>query len=228
MAELDDITRLGALDEAIRAEERAVERANQRLADEEAAVKRAEGVVSDLESQQRASRAAERALEAKLSQYGKQLQAALRSLETGIGNPEVAESQRQKTLALIDDAETEVLENIEHQEHLAAQHQVASTEAEEARAQRDAMSEKVGAELTERNGRLDQLRSERVPAVEALTGDLLGRYDALRAKKGSAVTTVDDQRCCTKCRMLAAAQQLSDIRKGRLETCRGCGRWITV
>lgn len=228
MAELDDITRLGALDEAIRAEERAVERAEQRLADEHAAVKQAEEAVAALESQQRAARAEERAIEARLAQYGKQLQAALRSLETGVGNPEVSERQRVNTLELIDTAETEILEGIEHQEHLAAQHQAASTAVEEARAQRDAIEEKVQAELIERKGRLEGLRAERGPAAEALTPELLRRYEALRKKKGSAVTTVDNQGCCTKCRMLTASQQLADVRAGRLETCRGCARWITV
>lgn len=227
MAELDDITKLGALDEAIRAEERASARAKQRLADEEAALAKGAGLVADLANQQRTTRDEERGLESRLDRYGRQLAAALRSLETGVGNPEVSERQRVSTLELIDEVETGILECIEKQEHLAELHASAVEEHAGLTTQRDAVASEVTTELAERAGRLGTLREDRVPALAALEVDTRRRYDALMAKKGAAVTTVDSQNCCTKCRMLAPTQQLSEVRRGRLEQCRGCGRWLT-
>jgi predicted nucleic acid-binding Zn-ribbon protein len=227
VAELDDITKLGALDEAIRAEERASERATQRLADENAGVAQAAAHTDDLAGKQRAARDEERSLESRLDRYTRQLAAALRSLETGVGNPEVSERQRVSTLELIDEVETGILECIENQEHLTELH-AAAVEEHAALAQHcDAAAKEVMTELAERAGRLAALREDRVPALAALAPDLRRRYDALRAKKGAAVTTVDSQNCCTKCRMLAPTQQLSEVRRGRLEQCRGCGRWLT-
>ena len=83
-------------------------------------------------------------------------------------------------------------------------------------------------EIAERSTRVHGLRAQRQPLVEGLYKDIRERYDILLQRKGSAVAALDGDRCCTRCRIRAAAQQLTEIERGRLQTCRGCGRWLTA
>ena len=191
MSDLDDLTQIGAADDAIRAEQRAVARARQRLADADAAVAAIEAHLAAILTEQQELRAREAELENRLARYGKQLDAALKSLETGLGDPEVSERQRVACVGLIDEVETGILECIEEQEQAQERHRATSKELDQTSESTEATRQDVEREIAERSTRVHGLRAERQPLVDGLYKDIRERYDILLQRKGSAVAALD-------------------------------------
>ena len=174
-----------------------------------------------------ATRVEERALQRKVEEYRTRQRGAVNALNNGHGDPVVAQRQLDQCTAIIDEAETKTLEVMEKQDGLntrlkAAEVELASTV--DARKQAEAAAPAA-------IGRLDaqqaDLKRQRDAVSDTLPLELRSRYDVLRAgKKKYGVARVEKDGTCRGCQMAIGLQQVSDIRRGLILPCRGCGRWV--
>lgn len=172
------------------------------------------------------ARSREGALIRKLDMYRSQKAGAVRVLETGAGNPAAAERQIEQCDAIVDESETELLYVMEELDTLRA----ALDDAERSLAQAGVAR---GDADREAPGRIAALEAEQA-AVQArrdalfagLPHDLQQRYPLVRKRRRTAVARVQKDNSCSGCRMQVGLQQVADIKRGLLEACRGCGRWL--
>jgi predicted nucleic acid-binding Zn-ribbon protein len=175
------------------------------------------GRQSSLEQQIEASRARRQALEKRL--YGGQV-AAARELQ--------AMSEEVKHLARhiseLEDRELEVMEALEP----------VDGELQAADVERDALEEettRVGAALKEAEGQIDAeitaQSAARAAAAGKVRGDLLNRYEQLRAKLGGTGAARLVGASCGGCHLALPAMEIDRIRKAPPDTvitCEQCGR----
>jgi len=82
--------------------------------------------------------------------------------------------------------------------------------------------------LTQREAEERSLLPKREALHQELPADLRQRYDMLRAgKKKVAVARLVDG-SCQGCQMTVPVQQVADLKRGLIEPCRGCGRFLLL
>ena len=172
------------------------------------------------------ARAREGALIRKLDAYRSRKAGALRVLETGAGDPSAAERQIEQCDAIVDESETELLYVMEELDTLRA----ALEDAEKALAQAGVARAEVDRESPGRVAALESehasLQARRDALFAGLPHDLQQRYPLVRKRRRTAVAHVQKDNSCAGCRMQVGLQQVADIKRGLLENCRGCGRWL--
>ena len=192
--------------------------ATQTLTERQAALARATDAVAQ-------NSAAEKAAQRLLTQHRGNRSSAVRMLETGQGDPEAAQRQLVGCEALIDDVETDVLELMEARDALlegeaAAQAEMTTSEADVAR-----RAEENPRVIGVLEAELAELAADRDGVHTALSRELSSKYDHWRGRDKWAVAR-EVRGACDTCRMEVHAQHLSDLRRGRIEPCRGCHRWL--
>lgn len=174
-----------------------------------------------------ANRTEERTANRRIEELRSSREAALRVLNTGVGNAEAAQRQLERCDALIDEAETGALELLEQQDTLAA----AAAAAERAEATATAALRDDERTAPEQSGALerehDALTAQRAEAAAALNSELRPRYEGFRERGRYAVSKVSGG-SCVACSMAVQAQMLADLRNDKLVTCHGCHRWLLV
>lgn len=224
----EDLERIVAIDRLDRSSDqarRARAAAHQSQADAVAALAAAGDALAAAEAALEANRGAERALSRRLTDARQAQSRALRVLETGVGDPEAAQRQHDRSGALIDELETDMLEILEQQDTLvgardaASQHQAATrqalAEAEAAVPPAEAAAEAV----------LTADASARAPLWSALPAELQQRYDDQRAKRRWAVARIREK-ACNACNTVVQQQHVADLKRGLIRPCMGCGRFI--
>ncbi|MFT7520584.1 MAG: putative nucleic acid-binding Zn-ribbon protein [Kiritimatiellia bacterium] len=159
--------------------------------------------------------------------YEKRQAAAVRALETGLGDPDAAERQVDQCQNIIADLETKQLELMEDADSTqelieAAERQVASnhdvlTKLEQNKPRLMLAEDVVIREETDK----------RVLLYAQLPRERQDRYDILRKKRGTAVSRVVDG-YCRACRVKVPVMEFSDVRRGLLKSCGGCGRVLAL
>ncbi len=214
-----------AEDRRIKAIDRALANAGARLADARAAVERATADDTAARAALAALVAAERQLQREVEEYRGNRAAAIRMLEGGHGNADAAERQRARSEAMMDDAETRSLVNLEAQDPA----RTAVKRAEDALAAAKAARLVAEAEVPALVATLDAERILRVAARDRalvpLDRETRSRYLAQLERKGSAVAYVKAD-ACSACNIAVFQQHLSDLLRGVIVPCRGCLRWL--
>lgn len=174
------------------------------------------------------ARTREGALIRKLDAYKSRKAGALRVLETGVGDPDAAEKQIEQCDTILDDTETELLYLMEELDRLrlgldASERALTASGVSRADVDRESPARiaALEAEQAALQGRRDGLFAE-------LPHDLKQRYPPVRKRRRTAVARVAADGSCSGCRMQVQLQQIADIKRGLVETCRGCGRWLLV
>ncbi len=181
-----------------------------------------------LQAELLAASAEERALQRQLDDYRAKQQSAMRILETGAGNPDAAERQLAQCSAILDDIETKLLEMFERQDGLRASLNAAETELAKAGAERMRVATETPVTLARLEAEEHATQPKRTSIADELSLEVRQRYDMLRAgKKKVAVARLVDG-SCTGCQMTVPAQHISDLRRGLMEPCRGCGRFLLI
>ncbi len=139
----------------------------------------------------------------------------------------LAQHQLESLIALADDNETLLLEQMERREKLEADRETLKARRYEGNLRLENARSKQGtrrAEISERYGALKPVQAERAAAVPAHTRS---RYNDLRTKGVTPVVDLIDG-VCESCHMEAPPQALVDVSGGadRLHNCRGCGAFL--
>lgn len=172
--------------------------------------------------------AEERALHRQLDDYRAKQQSATRILETGAGSPDAAQRQLVQCSAILDDLETKLLEMFERQDGLRASLAAAETELAKAGSERSRVANETPGVLARLEAEERAALPKRTAVANELSPEVRQRYDMLRAgKKKVAVARLVDG-SCTGCQMTVPAQHISDLRRGLMEPCRGCGRFLLL
>ena len=225
--DLDRLKEADAADRSLAASDRALRDARSRLQQATTAATHADAQRASASTALTALIQRERALQVELDGHRASQRAALRVLETGVGNPDAAERQRVGTLALIDETETRLLEVMEALDAARAHDTAAAagaSQAHQAQAQADAALGVAQAQAAaDRPGWI----AARDAALGAVDRELSARYLLLVQRKGTAVATIH-QLACSACHVAVIQQDVTDLQRGLMAACRGCGRWLVV
>ena len=183
-----------------------------------AALATAEGVLAE-------NREAQLTLQRSLAEHQRNRDSATRLLETGQGNPEAAERQVARCEALIDEVETDILELLEAQDGLADTRAAADAAAQAAVATRDRLATEVPEATAALDAQMRSVSAERDALFSELPGHTQRRYSDFRARGKWAVSRMSGH-ACDACQMELPAQQRGDLRRGLIEPCRRCHRWV--
>jgi predicted nucleic acid-binding Zn-ribbon protein len=164
-------------------------------------------------------------LERDIGRYSGQRKAAERIVESGNESANTALKQIEKCQSLIDTTETKVLMLIEEDEALDSQ--VAATKNQIAETTRVLHQAKIHAKETISVGKkqFTIASSHRNKVRTTLPDYLVTRYDTLFTRRGTAVAYLRDS-ACSSCHSVSSASCLAEIARGRLASCRRCGRWL--
>ena len=211
---------MDALRARARALARAVEeaRARREAAREALAARQAE--LADLQER-------ERALERRIAEYGQRRDRTRMLLDQGkVGDFISAQRQLDQCIAIVDEAETELLELLERID--AASEALARAEAEAQAAER-AVEAAVRAQAEERPAvvaryrELEALRPERWAALDE---EHRVPYQDLRRRGWRPLAWIRDG-ACEECRRVVPPQMAIEVVQGRaVHRCRGCGRFL--
>ncbi|MEO0603374.1 MAG: hypothetical protein AAF211_18185 [Myxococcota bacterium] len=223
--DLARLEQLDTLDRDIAAHHTAIAKLAERLKDARAGAVTAkethEGATTAVDDNDKAQKANTR----RTREYEQRRDSAVRILEMGTGDPDAAERQRTSCLALIDDAETEMLELMEQADAHADALEAATTALAEAEAALTLAEREVPEQTTTLQAEIEDLTGRRTPLLDELPADIRSRYQAWRDRGKWAVARIE-RNACKACRMEIRPQHLTDLRKGRMEPCRGCHRWL--
>jgi predicted nucleic acid-binding Zn-ribbon protein len=224
-ADLEQLARLSDLDMALTRAKTVLKAARASVGSAEDALRASAADRDEVQAEFNAAKQAERDANRRLAQYQNRLGRALKVLETGVGNPEAAERQRVQCLEIIDRIETEILEAMEVQEEIQPRLDAAIASvnaAEQALAKARETSPARIATVTEE---IRELRTAHDAIHITLDREVQGRYDLLRARKPPAVARIHHN-ACKLCMFTVPKQATIEMKRGRLMTCRGCGRWL--
>jgi predicted nucleic acid-binding Zn-ribbon protein len=168
----------------------------------------------------------ERTQQRRLDELGASRKAALRVLETGVGNADAAQRQLERCDQLIDESESAMLEVLEAQD--GAQRALAQATEQLERAQKELAQgqARLPSVITRAEGEVATLRAERETWYQKLPGELRSRYDGFRARGRYAVARIKSGGC-EACGYSVQPQMLLDLQRGRLVVCHGCHRWFS-
>jgi hypothetical protein len=169
----------------------------------------------------------QRELQRTIEQYENRRTSAQRVLETGAGDADAAQRQLDGVAAQLDALETELLERMEQQESDTAARVAARAEQADADAFLEAEEVQNPIGIAGLRAKFDAVLPLRRAALDALDAHIVDRYETLVARKGRAVAEVRAG-SCGACQMVVRQQHIADLRRGLVQTCGGCGRWLLL
>lgn len=195
--------------------------------DTHAALQKVQGAAADARAALDRNRADERAEQRHLEELRASRASALRVLTTGVGNPEAAQRQLERCDALIDQVETRMLEILELQDALVADVHRATESLDRAETAGRTADDTVPRAVAELDAAVADLDGQRPALLDALPRDVRARYESFRGRGRHAVAHVRNG-ACEECRMEVQSQHMADLKRGRMEPCHGCHRWLAL
>jgi predicted nucleic acid-binding Zn-ribbon protein len=223
-ADLEHLSAADTEERKIKAADRAITGAEERLASGRAAVVKAEEELVAARGALEALVAVERTLGREIEDYRHNEAAAIRILESGAGG-DAAERQLSKSRELLDHAETKMLENLEAQDPTKAGLTHAKDRLEAAKKATTALEGTVPAEIARARAERATALAARDAALEPLDRETKSRYLLLVERKGTAVARIRGD-SCSACNIAVFQSHTSDLLRGLIVPCRGCGRWL--
>lgn len=225
--DLERLAAIDALDRSSHASRRRRDAARSALAEAESALAAAVTTHEQATAALEGTKQSERVLQRRLDEGRRHQGNALRLLETGQGDPAGAQRQLEKSTALIDELETEMLEVMEVEDAQQQACDAAKQAITDATSVRDERADALpGIESTSAD-ELARDAAARSPLLDELPSDLRARYESFRAKGRWAVARLE-RGACNACYKVVQQQHITDIRRGLLKPCMGCHRWLVV
>jgi predicted nucleic acid-binding Zn-ribbon protein len=224
----DDLTLLeqvDALDRKLAKLAAEIAAANEQLATLERALVAAQTAQTEAQAEVDRQKAEERATQRRLDELATSRKAALRVLETGVGNAEAAQRQLERCDELIDETESAMLEVLEAQDRAGRALEQAKAAAATALAQATRGRTELPAAVAAAQAEQATLGTEREARHKELHPEIRTRYDGFRARGRYALARIKSGGC-EACGIAVQPQMVADLGRGRLVACHGCHRWL--
>lgn len=180
-----------------------------------------------IEATLKEQRATVSAGQATLATYAQQKKGAERALFSGLGSADAAQRQLDQLSELSDALETDLLEVMETIDELSDALEAAVAEEGELTESHEWATASITPEVAILDEKLRRLLAEKTEAEAPLPDDIRKHYDTLTTKSGSAIAVLGDGGC-GHCHRVVPLSLASDVRRGRLISCDGCGRWLVA
>jgi predicted nucleic acid-binding Zn-ribbon protein len=223
--DLEHLDVVDALDRELRSLRANVTAEHQKVADAAANELATAAIVVAALAALEQNRATEKELNRKVERYQMRRTSALRVLEGGPGEPLSAQKQMEQCEAILDDVETEQLEILEQRDTLTDNRIAADAAVEAAKAHSTTLAVQVPAALAKLEARIREATAERERRFGALPRELSRRYTDLVRTRKTAVAHVW-RGACSSCRRVVQNQHLADLKRGVIQPCGGCHRWL--
>jgi predicted nucleic acid-binding Zn-ribbon protein len=143
------------------------------------------------------------------------------------GDPEAAQRQLEQCDDLLDDRETQVLENLEQRDSFEQERTQVQAQLQERQQLLTDLEVSVPVEDTRLKAIYNKQHSEREQSFKLLPKELQKRYTSVRRRRGSAVAEIL-KGSCSACHFSVAQQHRSDLLRGLIIPCKSCGRWLLI
>jgi predicted nucleic acid-binding Zn-ribbon protein len=169
----------------------------------------------------------EHAHQRKIRVYGDRRASAIRILESGVGDFTAAEKQVVQCDQILDDTETLLLEALEAHDELDADIAEATAGFADTEHGLKRVRDETSVSGVECNREWQEIVSEREVAWAALAREFYNKYNNMLRRKKYAVAPIY-QGACDGCQRVVELQEVADLKKSRVITCRGCRRWLVL
>ena len=222
---IDILAALAVEDDTIRDAERKRASARARVPNAQAKADKAQATLDAADKALADHAQQEHATERKVEEYQTHLSRAIRALETGAGDADAAERQRVNCLAILDDLETQQLEQMDEREVLEANVVGAKERVAEAQQAVGEAAAACAPAVKEQTARLMAAKGQAIHLRAQLHAEELARYDALLKRNRRPVSPLVRD-TCKACNRVQVARAIQELKRGRLVQCAGCGRWL--
>ena len=226
----EDLVRLAEvdrLDRELRRVGRAADAARKEISDHEQGVVEAQAHLATLEAARKASKTSLHQAERRAKRYRDRRASANKVLQSGVGDFSAAERQLTECARILDEVETVILEQMEQLEDLDAQIVAAGQAIVDAEAALADKQRTIPPQLEQLGSERGDLQGARDAVFDELDREFQTRYDRLVARKKFAVGHIIKD-ACSACQRVLPPQQKTDLKRGRIEACRGCHRWLVL
>ena len=225
--DLERLGRVHELDRQLRKLDEGARKQRAILIDSKAAMQRLAEQFDDLNRQVSASKTTEHEAQRKAKRYQDRRSSAQRMLDQGMGDPDAAQRQVEQCNEILDELDTDLLEQMECQDALDAQHASNAAARQATQDVQEAAAVSVPKILADLSTKRAKVQSERDGTYAPLENDLKYKYEQLVVKKRTAVAILE-KGVCSSCQIVVQNQQISDLKRGLIKPCRGCHRWLIL
>lgn len=225
--DLERLGRVHQLDRQLRKLDDGARKQRAILVDAKAEIQRLAGQLDELNHQVAASKTTEHEAQRKAKRYHDRRASAQRVLDQGMGDPDAAQRQVEQCNEILDDLDTDLLEQMERQDTLEGQHTANAAARQAAQDFEDAAALSVPKILADLATKRAKVQSERDGTYAPLDNDMKYKYEQLVEKKRTAVALLE-KGVCSSCQIVVQNQQISDLKRGLIKPCRGCHRWLVL
>ncbi len=225
--DLEQLTQIAVLDRRLQQLDTAIKKDEKRRVDAE---QHAQKTGAHLKSKQDAlagTKRDEHAHQRKLHLYRDRRASAIRILESGVGDFTAAERQVSQCDEILDDTETLLLEALEEHDTLDEDIEQAAAGVADADQGLGVVVEETKAAIARCNAEWREIVAEREVLWTALDREFHAKYENLLRRKKYAVAPIY-QGACAGCQRVVQRQEVADLKRGLMKTCRGCHRWLVL
>lgn len=217
---------LARLDDDAQTRADRIRRVRHELAQAASATSAAKTSLAEATAARDTTAAANAADEAELKRYDDQRKAALRVLETGVGNIAAAERQFAACKDAIDTLEGTVLERLDVLAADEARVEAASRTLDAAKKAQIELEARHQPELASLLAAASAADAQRLELAAALPVAERQQYLTTVAKKGTALAALTSAKACAACSRALPVDVAARVLKGALHVCAGCTRWV--
>jgi len=225
--DLEALLEVAIFDRRLQRLDTAIKKAEKRLADTDAHAKRAATHLQAKADALSVTKKEEHGYQRKLHLYRERRASAIRILESGVGDFTAAEKQVSQCDQILDDTETLILEAMETHDSLDEDVAQATAGVADTEQGLTVVKAETRAEIADHNREWQEIVAERELAWGRVDREFHHKYNNLLRRKKYSVAPIY-KGACDGCQIVLQRQELADLKRGLIKTCRGCKRWLVL